>query len=413
MQEDGKMTKRERIQILFFMAIVIFLIFIRDRGALVNSYNTTLFALTYKYGFISRGLSGTLYWVLDQILPMDIMSYPYVYYFVHCLTFFFYLCLLFFWGFLLKRVDKSNGKSAAWLIFMYTVYAAAFFASTFNFGRVDIYMTLIMMICVTLIVSEKWEWLLIPLSALGVMFHQGYVFMFFNMTLVLLLYKYLSASQREKKKYMILFLGCFLTGSALFLYFEFFSHTNGVAYFNEVSTVAERLSEESEGAHEGLLRHELLGTDLTDSEVEYHYRNFVELPIFLVVMSPYLLFLVRFFAALIKNAQEKTEQCKYLLLAIGAGTILPNLILKVDYGRWMFSVITYYCMIILALLAMKDDKVMRQLQRQAEFIKDHPLCMFILLLPILMAPFWDVNICKITAHFGGDLNQMFFHLWTD
>lgn len=76
------------------------------------------------------------------------------------------------------------------------------------------------------LVRERFTWLVIPLSALGVMFHQGYVFMYFNLILVLLWYRVCSLWGRNKKKaryYLLLLVLAFLIGSALFLYFEFFS----------------------------------------------------------------------------------------------------------------------------------------------------------------------------------------------
>lgn len=35
----------------------------------------TMMAFSYKYGFISRGLIGTIYQGLDKILPVNMMTY--------------------------------------------------------------------------------------------------------------------------------------------------------------------------------------------------------------------------------------------------------------------------------------------------------------------------------------------------
>ena len=42
---------------------------------MVRSYNTTMLALSYEYGFTSRSLLGTLYHLLDAVLPLDLIDY--------------------------------------------------------------------------------------------------------------------------------------------------------------------------------------------------------------------------------------------------------------------------------------------------------------------------------------------------
>lgn len=411
MEKNKEITKKQKHFILGVMVICA-LLFVRDYGALVNSYNSTLFALSYQYGFISRGLSGTIYAILNAVLPIDIMTYAWVLRFVFALTMLFYALLFAFFVFLMKKASCNHEECMRWLIVFYAIFAVTFFACEHNFGRVDIYMTAITIICLMLLVSEKREWLVIPLSAIAVMFHQGYVFMYFNVTLILLLYKMLTKKEK-RRKYLILFISSFLVGSIFFLYFEFFSHSNGQEFYEEVVQIATSISEPSEGYHEGLLQHEILGTDLTESETEYHLRNFVEFPIFLVFMSPFIVFLIRFFKGLIGVSQSKWEKRKYILTAIGPLTIVPNLILKCDYGRWVFAVLTYYCLVIMGMLAMKDHKVEEQLTSRMASIKQNPWKLAMLILPLLICPLWDVNISRVAAHLGGDLNKWFFHLWVD
>ena len=170
---------------------------------------------------------------------------------------------------------------------MLLLLLAATFGGEFNYGRVDLYMILLTLIGVLLLLEEKLEFLVIPLSASAVMVHQGYVFMFFNILLVLLL---ACAVLRKQKRtyYIILFAVSFLLCSALFLYFELFSHSNGAAFWDDVVREATALSLNGE-YHETLLAHEILGVDLGESEWNLHVINFIEFPLFLLICIPYLI----------------------------------------------------------------------------------------------------------------------------
>ena len=60
------------------------------------------------------------------------------------------------------------------------------FASQYNFGRLDVYCVMLSLFGAILLIIEKAEWLVVVFSALGVMVHQGNVFMFLNIILILL-----------------------------------------------------------------------------------------------------------------------------------------------------------------------------------------------------------------------------------
>ena len=67
----------------FFFALFAWMCFcwFRYFERTMEFYNTTLFALSYRYGFISRGLLGTMWELLDKITPMSLMNYRSVYLF--------------------------------------------------------------------------------------------------------------------------------------------------------------------------------------------------------------------------------------------------------------------------------------------------------------------------------------------
>jgi len=169
---------------------------------------------------------------------------------------------------------------------------------------------------------------------------------------------------------------------------------------------------EAEELHKDVIDKEILGIDLSDRETEFMKSNLIQLPVFCVLMLPYIFFGVVLFRNIIKNAQTKVDKCKYLCVALGAGTIIPDFLLKCDYGRWMFAIICYYCVVILALLAMKDKIVEQEFTSLTTSLsKKSPLSIVLLVYPVIFQPLYDVAICYVVANWAGKINDMFLHWW--
>ncbi len=399
--------EKEIIKFMFMLTIFGFAAFLCNYHGVVRSYNTTMLALSYEYGFTSRALLGTLYHMLDAVLPVNMMDYQMVLRFAQIVTALFFLFQFAFSWLCLRRTRGENLRVCEYILLAFNFLSIATFSSGYNFFRVDLFMVVVCMTGALLLIYGKAEWLVIPLSALGVMFHQGYVFMFFNVALVLLIYKFLSGDRKSRWKYGTIFVLSFLLGSALFLWFEFFSRSNGYLYYDQIRQEAVALSEN--GYHLTLLQHEVLGIDLTDSEWELRKYNIVQTPFFLLICLPYLIMLIGFFVRLIRQAEGKTEKWKYLFLLIGSGTMLPDFILKCDFGRWFYAVLVYYTIILVALCAMRDRLAETELVRIGERLKSRPWAMLLLLVPILFGPFWDVDINIFMEHISTWLNANLLH----
>ena len=404
-----ELTAKEK-EILRYMVIVVptsFALFLCSYQNVVRSYNTTMLALSYQYGFTSRSLLGTLYHPLDRLLPVDMINYEMVMRTAQIVTGLFFLFLLWFIYICLKRCDEKSMKACEYLALFFVAFTVTTFSGGYNFFRVDLFMVIVSLLCTLIIVGGKAEWLVIPLVAIGVMFHQGYVFMFFNIPLVLLVYKFLSSDKKGKVKYALLFTISFLLGSVLFLWFEFFSRSNGAEYFEQIVDEARKLS--LNGYHTTLLYHEVLGIDLSSSEADLHKINFTQLPILTVLFMPYIVLTVRFFVRLFKQAKDWVSRIKYITVFIGAGTMLPDFILKIDYGRWVYAVITYYAVVILALCMMRDQLVTQELHLIYAQAKGKSWTFILVLLPVFFVPLWDVDINSFLEHAGWWFNDHFLH----
>lgn len=412
----SQMPKKKQISRFTWLLILLSCaIFFLDYDERVLPYNSTILAFSYKYGFISRGLAGTIYQWIDHILPVNMIDYAMVLRFTLIVTLAFYVLFFAFCYQCMKRCQEEYLGRFLYLILFYAVFVVSMFAYKRNFGRLDLYLMALTVIGTMCLIAKKAEWLIVPLSMISVMYHQGYVFMFYNILLALLAYRLLSEKEKKARIYygvilLVSLIGC----SALFLWFEFFSHTDGVRYVDEIIANAKAMTKPFNGMtyHDTLIDHEILGIDLSDVEYPYRVMNWIEIPFFIAIISPYIVLAVKLFRRILARAQGKTERLKYGFLAIAAGTLLPLFLMKCDYARWVFALISYYCMIFLALVAMGDRIVAEELTGIFTEIKEkYPFAILLLLLPALLTPFWDVHINGLLRGISNPINETFLNLW--
>ena len=387
-----------------------FVLFCYSYGAKVTSYNTTLYAFSYRYGFISRAFIGTIYQSLHSIFGLDMLHYDSALTFTQIITGIFFFDMFLFFMFIYKWTKMEYIKYTELLIVLMTVLTVPMFSAKYNFGRVDIYMFGFSILGAIIIVSQRCEWLLVPIVAASCMVHQGYVFMYFNIILVLLIYRFFTPvtnslpgkevpKEKNMRHYGIMFALCFITGSALFLYFEFFSRTNGKSIVNEIIRNASAVSYHGD-YHKTLIEHEILNVDLGDSEKGFHLENFIQLPFFLVLVSPFLWLWYRYAREVFKRAETIEEKIKYFFVLFGFLTLVPNYALKVDYARWTFAAATFFLVVTLSLIAMEDRIIIESLMAVRQLQMGHPWLVLIIPYMIVLVPFWDVYFDQVLKNLG-------------
>ncbi len=403
--------KKEKISFMGILILISGLLFFRLYvPEEIDSYNTTILALNYTHGFSSRGFIGTVYYLAGKVLHRD-MGNPFMarLFLLGC-TFIFFLILMWFVWEILKREKNNDYHYIEYMTIPLVMVVISTFSSEYNFGRVDIFMIAISMLGAMSILAEKAEWLIVPLSAIAVMIHQGYVLMYFNIVLALLFYKYITC-EKQRKKYGLIFLLSLVVASVLFLYLELFSHNEALAKeFDSIASFAAGLS--FEGAyHKTLLQHELLGVDLYKVEHVYHLKNLEEIILFSFFVWPYIVLAIRIFRGIFSCAITLMEKLKYLVIFAGSLTMLPDFLIKVDYGRWVTSVIVYYLVVFLVLMVI-DDVVQKEVEKNLfRIINGNPLWKFLYILPVMLIPFFDVNIDGMVGAIGHVLNREWLHWW--
>ncbi len=200
----SQMPKKKQISRFMWLLILLSCaIFFLDYDERVLPYNSTILAFSYKYGFISRGLAGTIYQWIDHILPVNMIDYAMVLRFTLIVTLAFYVLFFAFCYQCMKRCQEEYLGRFLYLILFYAVFVVSMFAYKRNFGRLDLYLMALTVIGTMCLIAKKAEWLIVPLSMISVMYHQGYVFMFYNILLALLVYRLLSEKEKQTERYPV------------------------------------------------------------------------------------------------------------------------------------------------------------------------------------------------------------------
>ncbi len=392
------MRKKKEGNIIFLLTLALFavLCFFKDFGSGMSHYNSTLYSFSYKYGFISRGFVGTCYQLLDKIMPFDLMTYNNLYHFSIVATVVLLLIMFVFFYHCLKKCNPENLHNVRMLIVFFSVFTFSNFWVPENLGRIDTYYLMIVFICLMLIIEDKLVWLVIPLVGICMCVHQGFTFTNANLILALLFFKAMCKKEGIDKKYFICFILSFVEVCVLFLFFEFFSHINTAGVVDELIAQSKLLSHTGNDYNETILNHEILGQGVFKDELEYHLINVRELPFFLIMFSPYLVIFILFSKRLLRGEKGR-RLLAYLAVVLGALTLLPEMILKVDFGRYAYYTFFYYILIIMSLIVMKDKKTINAFEDVKCVVNEKiSFGKLLIVYPLIYMPFSDWFISHIT-----------------
>jgi hypothetical protein len=358
----------------------------------------TVLTFSYSYGFISRGLLGTVLKLLTSIFGMTLSS-SIINMFSWAGTIIFSLTLILFFKRVIGELSQKGWENTQLniILFILVFTAGAGFSTYFNdFGRFDIYMIICTVVCCRLLISDTFIWLVIPLTVLCILIHQGYIFMFFNVVLALLLYKLcLTTNDRKRSaKLFAVLTASLILCSAMFLYFQFYSHTVAGLTYEQVYGFAKQVLG-SEYVHTEIIQQELFGKKI-HMDIMKEIR---QLPLALITYSPFIYVLIKLWKRVREKAKDKRDMFTYTLLPLGFLTAMP-LFIHMDYGRWFYAMFFYEFILILSLVAMKDTPVRQAVDETFGELRRRPIVSGLLVsYAIFLGPFYVTVINQITMLF--------------
>lgn len=373
----------------------------------ITEYNTTLFAMSYKYGFISRGMIGSIWSVIDLITPWDVMSYEHIYIFTMIMTAVLFIVIFIMYKAIIDKCTDDIRENVKYLIIFLSIFLFPMFLTEEVFGRLDLYLYILTFIGVILMIRQKAEWLIVPIVGVCMCIHQGYILTCANILVVMLIYRCITSPKNERGKYICILTIAIVEVASLFVYFEFFSHISDELVYEEVVSNAKALSEDGESFNKSIVNHEILGKDVYNDEWEEREVNRYEFPFFIVCFIPYILIAFSYFKNLyikmrrVVSKEDNTDIIKTykahnigrLMYMLGGLSVVPQMILKVDYGRYVFMTFSYYILMSILLIIEGDDIISDQLCETKALIKKYtPFPIAILIYPLLYMPLHDVVI---------------------
>ena len=179
----------------------------------IEEWNTQELTMSYRYGFIRRGLLGTLTYFIYDVLNIDFLRAASI---VQNLG-----LILFTAAFLIfiRRLLK-NDQDKSFCFMTLVLISLNVWGFHFKFyGLLESYIVFLTFLMVYMILTEKAMFLIPILAGLCVMIHEAYPMMFYGVIVSLLIYKFCYADNNKMKtRYVLVFIFSSIVIGSLFIY---------------------------------------------------------------------------------------------------------------------------------------------------------------------------------------------------
>lgn len=362
---------KKSIMIFLILGVIFCIVYLRFASYKMSEDCIRIIDLSYKEGFISAGLIGTLYRGLNLIIPVELFDYERIYIFSKHMLMAYYVMA----AFLVVTIYCKNRKlfkNNPSMVCLFVVFIAGMFGCMDSIGSFDMYQMIVVLFIMILLFLKKAEWLIVPAVLVGMMIHPSFIFKGFLIVASIMVYRW---KIQKKDKFKILLICSLIVAGIVFIASE---GSLFICILNDRALLAERVIREASSIL---------------PEWEYRGTNYLNLLIFLLFFSPYLLIGRDFFKRFYKKDIENVKV--YRLLQLGALFILPEFILKIGYGFLIYSVIMYYVLLIMFMLSEEDKSVTECAEEEKEVITGIiPIPEVLVLYPLLLMPFYRISIMR-------------------
>lgn len=330
-----------------------------------DCYVTTLLSFSFlKYGFMRRGLAGTLYDIVCRIIP-SAMSYKGAVWFMWGMNVIYFASLLLFAYYVLSRIKDEKVYRGA---YFFMLLCFAFFVPTVctgigALGRADLFQIVICVLQIYFIIEMKHEWLTVPLSAVNTLFHEGYVLMTFCAVLIVLIYRAVNTEGKKAKYWLLFGLNVAVVGIVAALSITVGSRNGTPEGYRAALSTAEELNI-YRYVHYNLLNSMAKYAPenaAVINDADYVAAGLRELPLFLVCFIPAFIVFGRGLVNLFR--QSKGERVGLHIAAVLLGPVLIGVeyLKYCDYGRYILWLVFYFFTVFTAFTVMDDNGAKKSL----------------------------------------------------
>jgi len=376
---------RYEIGIFFFLCIQLISV-VRPFGEM-DELVATSYLLSYRYGLSSRSFAATL---IDMLTGGAFISRYFVWVFIFCSLVFLSFLIAVYLGYIITRSEDSIKIPVVSFSLVYVscfTSPAAYFVYG-NFGRVELFALLFMLIILAVIDKPGFRWIIPFLALFTLGTHLVLLFFYIPFIFILELYEYMGKGNRQKRKLLLFGVTFMVVAAAFFLYLLF--HEKAIVFQNS-QEFAEYLRARTDinftehyiymTLYAKLQDHITSMYDMMDITYSGHLSILINIP--LVV-----LFIV-FWVTCIRSAVPRKGKLFFALPIAMLVYQASAFTLFFDFGRWMILVVTIQFMLVFYLVYAKDETVLGILQNLEPFITRNRYS--IILACVLMAFLGPVN----------------------
>jgi hypothetical protein len=389
-----RFISKYRYEFMFFITLVCYLIYYIPVIDEVTSWCITPYALSYRLGFISRGLIGSL---LRFFIPNLTIKHIYIFILANILI----LCALTIF-FMHKIAVRAYDESKSGIIFLLGLFlvnpaSIAFLFYWGNYGRFDMYLIMTLIISAILIMDDVCVWIIPFLCVGAVLTHQAFVFQYYPAVLVLVYY---FAFVLKKKYGRSIFAMTLLLPCITFIYMQFFSSIN-YSYSDTMAIIDATTDLPADYITQDMMVKLEYYSSVFDTFGVFVKiplaRNIIKSVVALAVISP----MLKLIADIWKEfaAAQSSFIAKLFPVFILAAQ-LPMFVLTCDYGRDYSAIIISNFVVIFTLYALKDAGITKAVSRLSDNLKAHPAYyVFVIVLCATVGKFTAADIADIGDRF--------------
>lgn len=359
---------------LLFLAILgqYFLAYLPTWGDL-HDWCATPYFLTYDFGFISRGLVGSILKLFFPYLSARLL-------FVIIGSCLLMLCLVtaVFLGRAVRFSEPDSRDFVFYLALLFCINpgSVAFLFSWVNYGRLDLFLILITLAASLCI--QKGSLVPVPfLAGAGVMIHQVYVFLYFPTLLLLLIYH--GWGEKKSRRIQLITIFTLLLVTILFAYLQIYgkiSSDNSAAVLQVITSRTDAVISARMIDFEYFLPlsehlHQLVWPSIK--------INSLKMLVVLVLLAPLIYIFFSLWRQTIKNASTAVAKAIYWAMALNFFMAVPVFLLTIDWGRWLAAIIICQFVLLFSLISQGDENVRCSLSElQAGYVRHGSLYLFVL-----------------------------------
>lgn len=378
------------VDILFFGILLAYMLYYLPEKSQLHGFCLTPYFLRYSdFGFISRGLIGSILGIFYPYLSADTAA---AFIFISQIL----LCIfvVVFLRMVRKRADACTRTGILFLSFVFAVNpgSVAFLFYWGNYGRFDLYMIAAAISCCMIVAGSqggRYMGACLCICTATLMIHQGFIFSYFPCILSAV-YMNLEENGKKKSSLILLFLCC----SAVFLALQFGGKINGFSLQETIETVGRHT--DYPVSNTNMLELEYFTPVLNFIPVYVLptlKKNLVKCTLTIILLLPVEIMIGSIWRDFIK----KTKRIYILIPLFIIAATLPKFIITCDYGRDFSSILISQFLVIFTVFAMGNMGMKEAVAEfQARLKKHWPLFLAGAAELALVGKFQAANILEIT-----------------